>query len=174
MSDSRDLWMVGDLLDAMSGSNIPNYVTMVIQEVQAWLSSVVSEDYAVDPADITGGDRQLSADLEFLFSQLEWAGAYADVLPVLKGEPKHEDALILSIDPILLEEGLRMLVDHAALFARDVCRRVWLVSDTWVTGEVLPYLPHIRALRERGTVVHFMLVTPWDYSEIPWNNVIRK
>jgi hypothetical protein len=162
--------MVGDLLDAMSGSNIPNYVMMVMQEVQVWLSSVVSEDYVLDPVDISGGERSMSADLEYLFSQIEWAGSYADILPVLKEKPRHEDALILAVGPIILDEGLRMLVDHAALFGRDVCRRVWVVADTWIIGDVLPYMPHIKALQERGIQVHFMLVTPWDFSEIPWNN----
>jgi hypothetical protein len=156
----------------MSGSNIPNYVTMVMQEVQVWLSSVVSEDYVMDPAEVAGGERPMSADLEYLFSQLEWAGAYADILPVLKGKPRHEDALVLSVGPIILDEGLRMLVDHGALFGRDVCRRIWVVADTWIIGDVLPYMPHIRALRERGVQAHFMLVTPWDYTEISWNDIV--
>jgi hypothetical protein len=171
MSESQDLWTVGDLLDAMSGSHIPNYVTMVIQEIQTWLSSVVSEDYAVDSVETASGERNLSADLDYLLSQLEWANAYADVLPAAKGAPRQEDAMILSVGPIILDEGLRMLVDHAALFASDVCRRVWVISDTWVIGDVLPYIPHLKALRERGVKIYFMLVTPWNFTEIPWNNV---
>ena len=169
MSDSRDLWMVGDLLDAMSGSRIPNYVTMVIQEVQSWLSAATSEDYADGAADAAPGERNMSADLEYLLSQLEWANSYADVLPAMKGAPKQEEAMVLSIGPIILDEGLRMLVDHAALFARDVCRRIWIISDTWVIGDVIPYIPHLKALREQGVQIHFMLVTPWNYVEIPWN-----
>jgi hypothetical protein len=163
--------MVGDLLDAMSGSRVPNYVTMVIQEVQTWLASAVSEDYAVDTAETAPGERNMSADLEYLLSQLEWANSYADVLPALKGTPGQEEALVLSLGPIILDEGLRMLVDHAALFARDVCRKVWMVSDTWVIGDVIPYIPHLKALRERGVQIHFMLVTPWNYVEIPWNGI---
>ena len=174
MSDSRDLWMVGDLLDAMSGSHIPNYVTMVIQEVQAWLASTVSEEYTVDPAEAASGERNMSADLEYLMSQIEWANTYADIIPSLKGTPRHEDALVLSTGPIILDEGLRMLVDHTALFASDVCRRVWMISDTWVIGDVIPYIPHLKALRERGFQIHFMLVTPWNYAEIPWNNVTEE
>ena len=174
MSDSRDLWMVGDLLDAMSGSHIPNYVTMVIQEVHAWLAAAVSEEYTADAADAASGERNMSADLEYLISQIEWANAYADILPSLKGAPKQEEALVLSVGPIILDEGLRMLVDHAALFASHVCKRVWMVSDTWVIGDVIPYIPHLKALRERGLQIHFMLVTPWNYTEIPWNNVIGK
>jgi hypothetical protein len=170
MSDSRDLWMVGDLLDAMSGSNVPSYVTMVMQEIQAWLMSVVSEDYIVDSVDVASGEHPLSADLDYLFSRVEWAASHADILPILKGPPKMEDAIILSVGPIILDEGLRMMVDHTALFADDVCKRVWLISDTWVTGDVLSYVPHLGALRGRGVETHFMLVTPWNYGEIPWNS----
>jgi hypothetical protein len=164
--------MVGDLLDAMSGSHIPNYVIMVMQEVQTWLASVVSEEYVLDPAETASGERNLSADLEYLFSQLDWANSYADLLPSVKGVPHQEEALVLSVGPIILDEGLRMLVDHAALFASNVCRRVWMVSDTWVISDVIAYIPHLKALRERGVQIHFMLVTPWNYVEIPWNNVI--
>ncbi|MDR1138064.1 MAG: hypothetical protein LBK91_07055 [Synergistaceae bacterium] len=171
MSDSRDLWMVGDLLDAMSGSNVPNYVTTVIQEIQTWLSSVVSEEYILDSADVASGEHPLSADLDYLFSRVEWVSAYADIIPILKGAPKMEDVLVLSVGPIILDEGLRMMVDHAALFAGEVCKRVWFVSDTWVIGDVLTYVPHLRALRGRGIEIRFMLVTPWSYCEIPWNNV---
>jgi hypothetical protein len=170
MSDSRDLWMVGDLLDAMSGSNVPSYVTMVIKEIQTWLMSVVSEDYIVDSADVASGEHPLSADLDYLFSRVEWAGSYADILPILKGTPKMEDTIILSVGPIILDEGLRMMVDHAALFAGDLCKRVWLISDTWVIGDVLSYVPHLSALRKRGIEARFILVTPWSYCEIPWNN----
>jgi hypothetical protein len=162
--------MVGDVLDAMSGSKIPNYVIRIMEEVESWLASAVSEEYMMDPTDITGGgERNLSADLEYLFGQLEWVGAHADILPVLKGSIRHEDTVILSVGPIILDEGLRMMVDHAALFARDTCRRVWLIADTWVIGDVLSYMPHLKVLRERGIQIHFLLVTPWGYSEIPWN-----
>jgi hypothetical protein len=163
--------MVGDLLDAMSGSHIPNYVTMVMQEVQNWLASVMSEEYSLDPPETASGERNLSADLEYLFSQLEWANSYADLLPAIKGVPGQEDALVLSVGPIILDEGLRTMVDHAALFASNICRRVWVISDTWVIGDVIPYVPHLRALRDRGVEIHFMLVTPWNHTEIPWNNL---
>ncbi|MDR1884747.1 MAG: hypothetical protein LBQ56_00630 [Synergistaceae bacterium] len=170
MSDSRDLWMVGDVLDAMSGPNPPDYVLKIVHEIQTWLATAVSDESEFDPADIISGsgDRQGAADLEYLFTQLEWAGMHADLVPVLKESGKHEDAVILSIGPILLDEGLRMMVDHAALFASGTCRKIWLVSDTWIIGDVLSYIPHIKALLDRGIQMHFLLVTPWGYSEIPW------
>lgn len=171
MSDSRDIWMVGDVLDAMSGSKMPNYVIKMAQEVQDWLAAAVTEEFQTDLADIvTGsGDRNYNADLEYLFNQLEWSFAYADVIPASRDIMGREDAVVLSVGPIVLDEGLRMMVDHAALFAAGQCKRVWVVSDTWVIGDVLAYLPHLRALRERGVELRFILVTPWDYSEIHWN-----
>ena len=171
MSDSRDLWMVGDVLDAMSGSKIPNYVIRIVQEVQGWLAGAVTDEYQADLVDIATGnaDRNYSADLEYLFTQLEWAGAHADIIPAARETGHHEDAVILSVGPIILDEGLRMMVDHAALFASGTCKRVWLVSDTWIIGDILSYIPHIRALCDRGVELHFMLVTPWGYSEIPWS-----
>ncbi len=163
--------MVGDVLDAMSGSTIPHFIVKVVQDVQAWLSSAVAEECQIGLADwmAGGGERQPSVDLDYLFNQLEWVGAHADLVPVSKELGRHEDALILSIGPILLDEGLRMMVDHAALFARNTCKRVWLVSDTWIIGDVLAYMPHIKTLNEQGVQLRFLLVTPWGYSEIPWN-----
>lgn len=171
MNDSRDVWTVGDVLDAMSGPKIPHFMVKIVQEIQTWLASAVSEEFQLDPADLLlgAGDRQISVDLEYLFNQLEWVGMHADLVPVMKESGKHEDAVILSIGPILLDEGLRMMVDHAALFASNTCKRVWIVSDTWVIGDILSYMPHMRALRERGIELRFLLVTPWGYSEIPWN-----
>ena len=169
MSDLRDHWMVGDLLDAMSDEHIPNYVTMIIQEVQVWLAAGISQEYAADTAP---DERDMTADLDYLLSQIDWAGTYADILPSLKNPSKQEDAVVMSVGPVILDEGLRMLVDHAALFASGVCRRVWVISDTWVIGDVISYVPHLKALRERGVKIHFLLVTPWNFIEIPWNQEI--
>jgi hypothetical protein len=169
MSEARDMWMVGDVLEAMSGSKVPTFIVNVAQEVQAWLSASLSEDVFMEPADlVASGDRQISADLEYLFNQLEWVGAHADMVPLTKESSRHEDAIVLSVGPILLDEGIRMTVDHAALFASGVCKRVWIISDTWVIGDVLPYMPHIKALKKRGVDLRFLMVTPWGYSEIPW------
>lgn len=171
MSDSRDVWTVGDVLDAMSGPRLPQFMVRVVQDVQTWLSSAVSEKYPLDPIDYASedADRSVPVELDYLFEQLEWVGAYADLVPTTKGTGRREDAIVLSVGSILLDEGLRMMVDHAALFARDKCKRVWVVSDTWVIGDVLVYMPHIKALRDFGIELRFLLVTPWGYSEIPWN-----
>jgi hypothetical protein len=163
--------MVGDVLNAMSGvTSTPDYVMKIVQEIQAWLATALSDDYAADPLDMMSGngERQAPVDLDYLFNRLEWAAVHADLIPVTKEIGRREEAVILSVGPILLDEGLRMMVDHAALFSGNNCKRVWVISDTWVIGDVLAYLPHIRALCERGIQLHFLLVTPWGYSEIPW------
>jgi hypothetical protein len=141
----------------------------VVHEVQSWLSATLSEELFMEPPDLmSGADRQASADLEYLFNQLEWVSVNADLVPMTKDSSRHEDAIVLSVGPILLDEGLRMMVDHAALFASAVCKRAWIISDTWIIGDILPYMPHIKALKKRGVELHFLMVTPWGYSEIPW------
>jgi hypothetical protein len=45
-----------------------------------------------------------------------------------------------------------------------------MISDTWIIGDILAYIPHIKALMARGIQLRFMLVTPWGYSEIPWTS----
>lgn len=176
MSDSRDVWTVGDVLGAMSAPRIPEYVARVAQEVRMWLASAVSEEYPLAPIDYPplDSDRAGPAELDYLMERLEWAAAYADLLPTSKGMGGHEDAIVLSLGPILLDEGLRLVVDHVALFARETCRRVWVISDTWVIGDILAYMPHVSALRAHGAEIRFLLVTPWGYSEIPWNKADRQ
>jgi len=171
MSESRDLWTVGDVLDAMSSPRIPDFMTGVVREVRTWLASAISEEYPLDPVDYASGDadRQAPAELEYLFERLEWVSSHADLIPTTKATGRREDAVVLSVGSIPLDEGLRMMIDHAALFGREACRRVWVVSDAWVIGDVLLYMPHIKALRDRGVEIRFLLVTPWGYSEIPWN-----
>ncbi|MDR0649050.1 MAG: hypothetical protein LBF92_06915 [Synergistaceae bacterium] len=169
MGEARDMWMVGDVLEAMSGTKIPPFIVNAVQEVQAWLSAALTEDAFMESADlISSNDRQVSADLEYLFNRLEWVSVHADMVPLTKDSSSHEDAIVLSVGPMLLDEGMRLMVDHAALFACGVCKRLWVISDTWVIGDVLPYMPHIRALKKRGVDLHFLMVTPWGYSEIPW------
>lgn len=177
MSETNDLWMVGDVLDAMSGNGgglgMPESVTAAMSEVQEWLSGALADFDQTDLLDVaTGGtDRGYWGDLDYLFSRLERVSPYIDIVPAFKEVHGTEDAIVLSVGPIVLDEGMRMIVDHAALFAAGRVKRVWLLSDTWLMGDLLSYLPHIRALRERGVEIRFFLMTPWGCSEIPWSRV---
>lgn len=173
MEKKRDVWTVGDVLNAMSGSDsarTPDYVLRIAQIVQTWLAGAASEEMRTDLADVaSGAERGYVSDLDCLFGQMEWAAQYADVVPAMQDAGHKEDAVILSVGPIVLDEGMRMLVDHAALFAAGACKRVWLVSDTWIIADIFSYMPHLHALAERGIEVRFILVTPWGSSEIPWD-----
>jgi len=62
---------------------------------------------------------------------------------------------------------MRMAIDHATLFARGLCRRVWLICDSWLAEDVLRYLPHVRALAEQGIALRVILLSPWGWVEIP-------
>lgn len=180
MSESLDnrnkgeLWTVGDVLSAMSGegaATMPDYVMRMVRDVQAWLAGALLDENRGDLLDIATGsaDRGYSTDIDYLFSQLEWSFAYADVIPAVHEIAGREDAVVLSVGPVVLDEGMRMMVDHAALFAAGHCKRVWIISDTWIMGDILSYMPHIRVLAARGIELRFLLVTPWGWSEIPWN-----
>lgn len=173
MKDKRDIWTVSDVLNAMSGSNgskDTDLIVRVVRDVQAWLISSSFDEMRVDLVDIaSGNDRAFASDLDTLFDKLSWVSQYADLIPAMQEPARHEDAIILSVGPIVLDEGMRMLVDHAALFGADKCKRVWLVSDTWLIADIWSYMPHLRALADRGVEVRFILVTPWSASEIPWN-----
>ncbi|GHV29051.1 hypothetical protein FACS1894167_07590 [Synergistales bacterium] len=172
MSEKREVWMVGDVLEAMSGDatqGIPQYVMNVVNEIQAWLADTIAEESQPDqPELLQGVDRQMSADLDYLFAQIERVNTQTDIIPANKELENREDAIILSLGPILLDEGLRMMVDHVALFSGGACKRAWIISDTWVIGDVLPYMPHLKALCQKEIELRFLLVTPWGYSEIPW------
>lgn len=179
MSEKKDIWTVGDVLNAMSGGSgavgrreYPDYIVRLSNEIQAWLAAAVSEDAPVDLLDIATGsqDRGPSGDIEDLFSRIEWSFSYAEVIPAAREYCGRSDAVILSVGPIVLDEGLRMMVDHAALFGADTCRRVWVISDTWMMADIIAYMPHVRALAERGIELRFLLVTPWAWSEIPWSS----
>lgn len=172
MSESKDMWTVGDVLNAMNAPQLlPENVVRVLGEVQNWLAGAMADFDQTDLLDVaTGGtDRGYWGDLEYLFNRLEQVSPYIDIVPAFKEIRGTEDAVILSVGSIVLDEGMRMMVDHAALFAAGMVKRLWVVSDTWLIGDLLSYLPHIKALRRRGIELRFFLVTPWGYSEIPWS-----
>ena len=166
--ESRN-WVVGDLLQSIQGESMPAFIEEIAREVQTWLGSAISGDFLLEsdePGSVS--ERQLQVDLEYLFSRMEWVAPYADAIPAMRELSGHEDVVVFSVGSIILDDAFRMLVDHAALFARDTCKRVWLISDTWVIGDVALYTPHIYALRAQGIELHFILVTPWGWSAVPW------
>lgn len=159
---------VGDLLKAMSGPTQPPFVIRLVSIVQEWMANAMYPDADGQPDDFfqSYADRKI-ADPENLFGQLEWMEQYADLLPAPYSPAGHKDVVVLCVGPIDFDEGMRMTVDHAALFGRATCKRVWLVSDSWMIGEVARYVQHIKALEMYGVELRFLLVTPWGWVEIP-------
>ncbi|MGC9490828.1 MAG: hypothetical protein ACP5CD_06340 [Thermovirgaceae bacterium] len=159
---------VGDLLKAMSGPTQPPFIIRLVSVVQDWMANVMYPDADGQTDDFfqSYADRKI-ADPENLFGQLEWMERNADLLPAFYSPVGHEDVVVLCVGPIDFDEGMRMTVDHAALFGRATCKRVWLISDSWMIGEVARYAQHIKALEMYGVQLRFLLVTPWGWVEIP-------
>jgi hypothetical protein len=172
--DDREKMTVGDVLRAMEEGH-PEYIATMLDQVQDWMVAVLSSQEIVpNEDDFTGlGERRFQGDPENLMGQLEWVSAYADLLPA-PAHQKRSEAVVIAIGPIDVDEGLRIAVDHAALFARDACKRVWVVCDNWIVGDALRYLQHVTVLYEMGIHVRFLLVTPWGWTEIPLGGTVRE
>lgn len=163
--------MVGDILRAMESSAWPGFVTKAAEQVQQWMMGELAaeEAFYAEENPTEGVDPRTVGDTENLFQQLAWLEEGADLLPTQNGGPGRgwPEALVLAIGPIDIDEGLRIAVDHAALFARGKCRRVWVFCDNWIVGDALRYLPHIRTLGGQGVDLRFILISPWGWTEIP-------
>lgn len=155
---------IGEIIRAMENPHYPDFVVMVAGEIQAWMASVLANEEAF----FAGEDNahESPADVEALYERLSWIESFCDLLPGPSAKG-FEDAVVVSVLAPETDEGLRLAVDHAALFARGVCRKVWVFCDNWIIGDALRYQQHVKALTEQGIEFHFLLVTPWGWTEIP-------
>ncbi len=167
--EENENWTVGEILSAMAGSDYPKYILKIVSQLQQWMEEAI----AADTSD-SGGDpltalfeNVLELDGERLFTQLEWVDDYADLIPNLKRPSGHEDVVVVNAGPSDFEDSLRIAIDYASLFNRKLCRRIWVISDSIIIGDIYRYLSHIRALGQQGIVFRFLLVTPWGWTEIP-------
>lgn len=161
--DSRNL-TVGDVLKAMSKPHYPEYILKSVEQIGAWMKEC-----------LTNSDRSeedFRADYDKLYDQLEWMRDHVDFLGEEEEEGKEgervaSEAVVISLDVGIQEEAVRMAIDHAAVFNPGRCRRIWMLSDSWVPGEVFRYGRHIKVLEDRGVSFRFILVTPGGWTEIP-------
>jgi len=161
---------VGDILKAMTGEDVPQAVIQVAEEIQSWMvSALKGEGPLFSDEDFLYGydERRFSGEPDSILSRLAWIEPFADLLPNLGKIPKSREAVVLCLGPMDFDEGMRMAIDHATLFARGLCRRVWLICDSWLAEDVVRYLPHVRALAEQGIALRVILLTPWGWVEIP-------
>ena len=168
-NEQNEIWTVGEILSAMSGSEYPQYIVKIVNQVQQWMDESIRADNPEQDIDPVAAlfENVMEMDGEALLNSLEWVDEYADLLPNIKRPFGNEDVVALHIGPADFEDSLRMAIDYAALFNRGVSRRVWLISDTFIIGDVYRYISHIRALNRQGIAFRFLLVTPWGWTEIP-------
>ena len=161
--NSHDL-TVGDVLRAMSKPHYPEYILKSVEQIGSWMRECLTGP--------TLSEDDFRADYDRLYGQLEWMRDHVDFL----GEDSQEEelqesvtseAVVISLDIGVQEEAIRMAIDHAAIFNPGKCRRIWLLSDSWIPGEIFRYGKHIRALEDRGVSFRFILVTPGGWTEIP-------
>ena len=161
---------VGEVLRAMTGEDFPPALVQLVQEIQSWMVCALKGEGPLysDEEFLYGYDeRRFSGDPDSILSRLSWVEPFADLLPNYGKMPKNRDAVVLCLGPMDFDEGMRMAVDHATLFARGLCRRVWLICDSWLAEDVVRYLPHVRALSEQGIALRVILLSPWGWVEIP-------
>jgi hypothetical protein len=159
---------VKELLSAISETEYPQYVLDAISRIQAWMLETVNApaDQGMDPVTAMfedGGEM----DMEKLFADLESLEQYVDLIPNTRRPEGKADVIVVSVNPPDYESGVRTAIDYAALFNRKNCKRVWVISDTFIFTDTIHYAAHVDALAEQGIVLRFILVTPWGWVEIP-------
>lgn len=166
--DGKDTWTVKQVLEAMSGPDYPPFIRDLLAQLQDWMATVLLGDNPALQEDLLfgGGERAFQVDMEGLFQQIEWVESKVDLLPSASQPSGREEAVVLCLG-LELYEGLRIAVDHTALFGRGACRRAWIVTDNWNIMDILRYRPHVQALSAQGISLRFVLITPWGWTEAP-------
>ena len=171
-SENRNEMMMSELLSAISESEYPQYILEAISRVQEWMKDMTEDDNDSLDDDIFSaifGENfeDGNTGVDALIERLSDLGEYADILPNAKTPEGKPDAVIISITPPEYESGLRSAIDYAAVFNRNTCKRVWIISDTFILDDVMKFSPHVDALSEQGIILRYILVTPWGWVELP-------
>lgn len=170
-NDKNKSMTISELLSAISENEYPEYMLDAISRVQEWMNEVTendndgSDDIFSEIFNENFEDDPRSIDA--LLERLEDLEKYADVVPNSKSSEGKSDAVIVSITPPDYESGLRMAIDYAAVFNRPTCKRVWIISDTFILDDVMKFSAHVDALAEQGITLRYILVTPWGWVELP-------
>jgi hypothetical protein len=157
-NDNLERWTVSEVLEAMSKPGYPEYIVKAVEQIQLWMKE------GLDPS-VQSGDP-FYADYDKLYYQLDWLRNHVTFLGE-DGQGAPSEAIVVSLDPGDQDEAMRMAVDHVAIFSDGKCDRVWILSDSWLPGEIFRYRRHMEILRARGVDFHFLLTTPEGWTEIP-------
>ena len=167
----KDEIMISDIIGAISESEYPDYIIEAVERVQNWMKEMIQpESEHDDETDIMRAFFQFEEEesgIVKLISSLEDLNEYADVLPNTRKPEGKPDTVIVSITPPDYESGLRTAIDYAAIFNRKSCKRLWIISDTFIFDDVIKFSPYVDALSEQGITLRYILVTPWGWVELP-------
>ena len=164
--------MMSDLLSAISETEYPQYILEAIEIIRNWIHDVINKVQDSETSDIFNeffGDVEEEEPNEFddLFARLRGLEEFADVVPNSGKGSGKPDTLIISLGSGDYESGVRAAIDHAAVFNRPHCKRVWIISDNFIFGDTVKFIPHVDALAEQGITLRFILVTAWGWVELP-------
>ncbi|MBQ6435668.1 MAG: hypothetical protein IJM82_00225 [Synergistaceae bacterium] len=167
--------MMSDLLSAISESEYPQYILEAVEIIRNWIHDAISkpdEEKETENTDIFAEffgymDDDESGDLNELFSKLGKLEEFANIVPSQNQDDSKPETLIVSLANADCESGLRSAIDYAAIFNRPNCKRVWIISDTFIFDEIIKFVPHVEALLEQGISLRFILVTAWGWVELP-------
>ncbi|MBR1671351.1 MAG: hypothetical protein IJ702_00315 [Fretibacterium sp.] len=162
---------INDLLSAISETEYPQYILDALGQIQAWMKETVNApaEQGMDPftALFEGGEEEEGEGLDTLFERLEGLEEQVDLIPNVRRPEGRPDVIVVSLTPPDYESGLRTAIDYAAVFNRPHCKRVWIISDTFIFDDVVRYAAHVDALAGQGITLRFILVTPWGWVELP-------
>jgi len=162
-------WKISDIFRKMDTRKYPDFITKMVEQVQDWMIHIIQDGMSDMERDTFFSilEGAIQGDPEKLIKDLEWVEDHADLVPGTRRPVGHEDIVVLCLGPADFDDGMRLAVDYSALFSKGLCKRVWMICDSWIIGDVVRYLEHIRALVSEGVAFNFILVTPWGWSEIP-------
>ena len=171
-NDKPDNVTVNEFLSTISETEYPQYILEAIGQVQEWMQEMTDKpEEPVDEGDIFSSifGHMFDEDngIAGLFNRLKSIENFADVIPTPNAPEGKPDTLIISITPPDFDTGIRAAIDYAAVFNRSKCKRVWIISDTFIFEDVIKFVPHVDALAEQGIMLRYILVTPWGWVEMP-------
>lgn len=161
--------MMSDFLSVISETEYPQYILEAIEIIRKWIYDVIEkiDDTNVVDAFFDEEEEEDGEELNDLFAKLKGLEDFADVVPNLGKGSGKPDTLIISLGSDDYESGIRSAIDHAAIFNRPHCKRVWIISDNFIFGDTVKFIPHVDALTEQGITLRFILVTAWGWVELP-------
>jgi hypothetical protein len=163
---------INDLLSAISETEYPQYILDALAQIQGWMRETVNApaEKGMDPFTALfedGGEEDEGEGIDALFARLGELEEQVDLIPNIRRPEGRPDVVVVSLTPPDYESGLRTAIDYAAVFNRPNCKRVWIISDTFIFDDVVRYAAHVDALANQGITLRFILVTPWGWVELP-------